>query len=69
MSKTFVRTTTGLAVSAAALIAVTTLDAIAAKPRSPSVPEATAPKPAPKTPVPRPTEPPPKLTVARLALP
>ena len=69
MLKTFVRTTTCLAVSAAALIAVTTLDAIAGKPRSPSVPEATEPKPAPKPPAPRPTEPPPKVTVASLALP
>jgi hypothetical protein len=67
MLKTFVRTTTCLAVSAAALIAVTTLDAIASKPRSPSLPEATAPKPAPKTPAPQPTEPPPKLTLAGLA--
>ena len=39
MLKTFVRTTTCLAVSAAALIAVTTLDAIAARPRSPTAPE------------------------------
>jgi hypothetical protein len=63
MSKTFVRTTTCLAVSAAALIAVTTLDAIAARPRSPTAPETTAPKPAPKPPAPKPTEPPPKLTI------
>jgi hypothetical protein len=69
MLKIFVRTTTCLAVSAAALIAVTTLDAIAGKPRSPSVPETTEPKPAPKPPAPKPTEPPPKLTVASLALP
>jgi len=67
MLKIFVRTTTCLAVSAAALIAVTTLDAIAAKPRSPSVPETTEAKPAPKPPAPKPTEPPPKLTVANLA--
>jgi len=69
MSKTFVRTTTCLAVSAAALIAITTLDAIAAKPRSPSVPETTEPKPAPKPPAPKPSAPPTKLTVASLALP
>jgi hypothetical protein len=69
MSKTFVRTTTCLAVSAAALIAVTTLDAIAARPRSPSAPETTAPRPVPKPPVPKPTEAAPKLTVASLALP
>jgi hypothetical protein len=69
MSQTFVRTTTCLAVSAAALIAVTTLDAIAARPRSPSAPETTAPRPAPKPPAPKPTEPAPKLTVASLALP
>ena len=69
MLKTFVRTTTCLAVSAAALIAVTTLDAIAGKGRSPSVPETTAPKPSPKPPAPKPTEPTPKLTVASLALP
>lgn len=69
MSKTFVRTTTCLAVSAAALIAVTTLDAIAARPRSPTAPVTTAPKPAPRPPAPQPTEPPPKLTVATLALP
>ena len=55
MLKTFVRTTTCLAVSAAALIAVTTLDAIAGRGRSPSVPETTEPKPAPKPPAPKPT--------------
>jgi ribosomal protein L13E len=69
MLKTFVRTTTCLAVSAAALIAVTTLDAIAGKGRSPAVPETTEPKPAPRSPAPKPTEPPAKLTVASLALP
>jgi len=69
MLKTFVRTTTCLAVSAAALIAVTTLDAIASKPRSPSVPEATEPQRASKPPAPKPSEPPPKVTVANLALP
>ena len=69
MLKTFVRTTTCLAVSAAALIAVTTLDAIAGKGRSPSVAETTEPKPAPRPPAPKPTEPPAKLTVASLALP
>jgi len=63
MSQTFVRTTTCLTVSAAALIAVTTLDAIAARPRSPSAPETTAPRPAPKPPAPKPTEPAPKLTI------
>jgi len=69
MLKTFVRTTTCLAVSAAALVAVTTLDAIAGKGRSPSLPETTEPKPAPKPPAPKPSEPPPKLTVASLELP
>lgn len=69
MLKTFLRTTACLAVSAAAFIAITKMDATAARPRSPSVPEATEPKPAPKTPAPRPSEPPaPKLTTGGLAL-
>ena len=63
MLKTWIRTTTCLAVSAAALIAVTTLDAIAGKGRSPSVPETTEPKPAPRPPAPKPTEPTPKVTI------
>jgi hypothetical protein len=78
MLKTVVRTAACLAVSAAALVAVTKLDAFAAK-RRPSEPETTAPeaaapppksttpKPAPKPPAPAPTTP--KLTLASAALP
>ena len=77
MSKTFVRTTACLVVSAVALIAVIKLDAFAGKRRA-SEPEAaapeaaaarksTAPKPAPKPPAPAPTTP--KLTVAKDAIP
>ena len=75
MLKTVIRTTACLAVSAAALIATTKLDALAAKP-SGSEPEAAAPgttrphtstrpRPAPKPPAPTP----PKLTVASAAMP
>ena len=50
MLKTFIRTTACLAMSATAFIVVTKMDATAAKPRSPSVPEASQPKPAPSKP-------------------
>jgi len=74
MLKTIIRTTTCLAVSAAALIAVTKMDATAGDRRSRSNPESTAPKPAPSKPAPSapaPTPAPsaPKLVVASLALP
>ena len=52
MLKTIIRTTTCLAVSAAALIAVTKMDATAGDRRSRSNPESTAPKPAPSKPAP-----------------
>ena len=65
MLKTIIRTTACLAVSATAFIAVTKMDARAAKPRSPSVPETAEPKPAPsKSAPPAPAPPAPKLTVA-----
>jgi len=65
MLKTIIRTTACLAVSATAFIAVTKMDARAAKPRSPSVPETADPKPAPsKSAPPAPAPPAPKLTVA-----
>jgi len=66
MLKTFIRTTACLAVSAAAFIAITNMDATAAKPRSPSVPEASQPKPAPRKPAP---PAPPKMTVASVSPP
>jgi hypothetical protein len=69
MLKTIVRTAACLAVSAAAFLAVAKLDASAARPRSPSVPETAEPKPAPKPPAPRPTDPAPKLTLASLNAP
>ena len=62
MLKTIIRTTACLAVSATAFIAVTKMDARAAKPRSPSVPETAEPKPAPSKSAP--PAPAPKLTVA-----
>jgi hypothetical protein len=62
MLKTIIRTTACLAVSATAFIAVTKMDARAAKPRSPSVPETTEAKPAPSKAAP--PAPAPKLTVA-----
>ena len=52
MLKTIIRTTACLAVSATAFIVITKMDATAAKPRSPSVPEASEPKPAPSKPAP-----------------
>jgi cytoskeletal protein RodZ len=78
MLKTVVRTTACLAVSAAALIAVTKLDAFAGSrrrtsgpetsaPESAAPPKSTAPKPAPKPPAPAPTTP--KLTAASVAMP
>ena len=60
MLKAIIRTTACLAVSATAFIVITKMDATAAKPRSPSVPEASEPKPAPSKP---------KLTVAILKTP
>ena len=72
MLKTIIRTTACLAVSAAAFIAVTKLDANAARSRSASVPEASEPKPAPSKPAPTkpaPAPPAPKLTTASLVLP
>lgn len=75
MLKTVIRTTACLAVSAAALIAVTKLDAFAAKhggsepeaaaPEAARPPTSTRPRPAPKPPAPTT----PKLTVARAAMP
>ena len=62
MLKTIIRTTACLAVSATAFIAVTKMDARAAKPRSPSVPGTTEAKPAPSKAAP--PVPAPKLTVA-----
>ena len=62
MLKTIIRTTACLAVSATAFIAVTKMDARAAKPRSPSVPGTTEAKPAPSKAAP--PAPAPKLTVA-----
>ena len=70
MLRTIIRTTACLAVSATAFIVITKMDATAAKPRSPSVPEASEPKPTPRKPAPPvPTPPPPKLTVASLTTP
>lgn len=70
MLKTFIRTTACLAMSAAAFIVVTKMDATAAKPRLPSVPESSQPKPAPSKPIPpAPAPPPPKLTVASVSPP
>jgi hypothetical protein len=70
MLKTFIRTTACLAMSATAFIVITKMDATAAKPRSPSVPDASEPKPAPrKAPPPAPAPPPPKLTVASVSPP
>jgi hypothetical protein len=70
MLKAIIRTTACLAVSAAAFIVITKMDATAAKPRSPSVPEASEPKPAPSKPAPpAPAPPAPKLTVAILKTP
>jgi hypothetical protein len=68
MLKAIIRTTACLAVSATAFIVITKMDATAAKPRSPSVPEASEPKTAPRKPAP-PAPPPPKLTVASLTTP
>jgi hypothetical protein len=75
MFKTVIRTTACLAVSAAALIAATKLDAFAAK-RAASEPEAAAPEaaPPPKSTGPKPAPKPPasttpKLTVASAAMP
>jgi beta-lactam-binding protein with PASTA domain len=58
MLKTFIRTTACLAMSATAFIVITNMDATAAKPRSPSVPDASEPKPTP-----------PKMTVASVSPP
>jgi len=72
MLKTIIRTTACLTVSAAAFIAVTKLDANAAKSRSGSVPETSEPKSAPTKPAPSkpaPAPPAPKLTTASLVLP
>jgi hypothetical protein len=70
MLKAIIRTTACLAVSATAFIVITKMDATAAKPRSPSVPEASEPKPAPSKPAPpAPAPPAPKLTVAILKTP
>lgn len=75
MLKTIIRTTACLAVSAAAFIAVTKLDANAARSRSGSVPESSEAKPAPSKPAPGKSAPPapappaPKLTTASLTLP
>jgi hypothetical protein len=70
MFKTIIRTTACLAVSAAAFIVITKMDATAAKPRSPSVPEASEPKPAPgKSTSTAPVLVAPKLTVASLKMP
>jgi hypothetical protein len=70
MLKTFIRTTACLTVSAAAFIVLTKMDATAAKPRSPSGPETSQPKPAPSKPAPPPTtQPAPKLTVASVSPP
>jgi hypothetical protein len=70
MLKTIIRTTACLAVSAAAFIAVTKLDANAARSRSGSVPESSEAKPAPTKPTkPAPAPPAPKLTTASLVLP
>jgi hypothetical protein len=73
MLKTFIRTTACLAVSAAAFIVVTKMDATAARPRSSSIPEATEPKPAKPAPSkstpPAPAPPAPKMTTASLKLP
>ena len=65
MLKAIIRTTACLAVSATAFIVITKMDATAAKPRSPSVPEASEPKTAPRKPA-SPAPSPPKLTVASL---
>jgi len=72
MLKTFIRTTACLAMSAAAFIVITKMDASAARRRG-SAPETTAPKDdppkdAPAKP-PAPTTPTPKLTVASLEVP
>ena len=70
MLKAIIRTTACLAVSATAFIVITKMDATAAKPRSPSVPESSEPKPAPSKPAPpAPAPPAPKLTVAILKTP
>lgn len=72
MLKTIIRTTACLAVSAAAFIAVTKLDANAARSRTGSVPETSEAKPAPTKPAPTkpaPAPPAPKLTTASLVLP
>jgi hypothetical protein len=68
MLKTIIRTTACLAVSAAAFIAVTKLDANAARPRSGTVPDSSEAKPAPTKPT-KPAPPAPKLTTASLVLP
>jgi len=72
MLKTIIRTTACLAVSTAALVAVTKLDATAGDRRSRSNPESTTPKPAPSKPAPpapAPAPPAPKLTLTTIALP
>src|SRR4029078_2113859 len=72
MLKTIIQPTACLTVSAAAFIAVTKLDANAAKSRSGSVPETSEPKSAPTKPAPSkpaPAPPAPKLTTASLVLP
>ena len=68
MLKAIIRTTACLAVSSTVFIVITKMDATAAKPRSPSVPEESEPKTAPRKPAP-PAPPPPKLTVASLTTP
>jgi hypothetical protein len=79
MLKTVIRTTACLAVSAAALIAVTKLDAFAAKrggsepeaaaPEATRPPASTRPRPAPKPPAPMPAPTTPKLRVTSAAMP
>jgi hypothetical protein len=54
MLKTIIRTTACLALSATAFIVITKMDATAAKPRSPSEPEASEPQPAAPKPLPAP---------------